>query len=105
MTAESMQDSTVPVGDKSMTFEVCFRRLCSDSFAFTSVYTGATTPMAKLDPVPSSVRLGVSYRASRPFCPAFGHTSGAATRFDACPQGPESVNQQFHQFLDGEADI
>jgi hypothetical protein len=23
MTAESMQDSTVPVGDKSMTFEVC----------------------------------------------------------------------------------
>jgi hypothetical protein len=34
MTAESMQDSTVPVGDKSMTFEVCL-----DSFLPVSTLT------------------------------------------------------------------
>ena len=61
MTAESIQDSTVPVGDKSMTFEVRFCWLRSDSFAFTNVYTGATTPVAKLDPLPGSVRFRVSY--------------------------------------------
>lgn len=46
MTAESMQDSTVPVGDKSMTFEV---RLISPLHAFTfydAYILGATTPMA-----------------------------------------------------------
>jgi hypothetical protein len=46
MTAESMQDSTVPVGDKSMTFEV---RLLSSLPVFTSTdacILGTTTPMA-----------------------------------------------------------
>jgi hypothetical protein len=61
MTAESIQDSTVPVGDKSMTFEVRFCWLRSHSFVFTSVYAGATTPVAKLDTLPSSVRFGVSH--------------------------------------------
>ena len=61
MTAESIQDSTVPVGDKSMTFEVRFHWLRKDSFVFTSVYAGATTPVAKLDALPSSMRLGMSH--------------------------------------------
>jgi hypothetical protein len=61
MTAESIQDSTVPVGDKSMTFEVRFCWLRSDSLVFTSVHAGATTPMAKLDTLPSSVWFGVSH--------------------------------------------
>ncbi len=44
MTAESMQDSTVPVGDKSMTFEV---RLIFSGFTLADTYIlGTTTPMA-----------------------------------------------------------